>query len=95
MNANAAALEVQEYLFADTAAENATGEFLQRESSGDHPNAIRDRLRENIREAFRFNRFAVMNWLLANGVQIPGELLSDQTHPPVGKQFPDRSNVTP
>lgn len=44
---------------------------------------------QNLRECFRFQRFAVMNWLMINGISIPFDLLSDQTHPKPGNQLPD------
>ena len=42
------------------------------------------------RSCMFWHRFQVMNWLMANGVKIPIELLSDQTHQPVGQQYPDQ-----
>lgn len=79
-------VEMQEYLFAETLAKVAA------KCESERGNVIDwDDLKRNIRESFRFQRFAVMNWLLMNGVSIPAELLSDQAHKPVGQQFPDQS----
>jgi hypothetical protein len=75
------AVELQEYLFADAAA------GLTRDGISNSD------LRWEIRSAFRLQRFAVMNWLLMNGVTIPGDLLSDQAHPPVGRQWPDEKGI--
>lgn len=46
---------------------------------------------KELRTVLRLHRFTVMVWLLQNGVSIPPGLLSDQAHPLVGNQFPDRS----
>lgn len=81
-----AAVELQEYLFSETLAKVAI-----RCSQDDEPGKW-DELRKHTREDFRWQRFAVMNWLIMNGVSIPAELLTDQAHPPVGQQYPDRDN---
>jgi len=77
-------VELQEYLFAEALKECAkeceSSEDMQRHS----------KLIKNIRESFRLQRFAVINWLLMNGVSIPPELLSDEAHPTVGNQYPDK-----
>jgi len=79
-------VEMQEYLFAQSLgkiaakcekAQNGVTDFAE--------------LRHEIRVCFRYHRFGVMNWLLMNGVSIPASLLTDQSHPAVGMQFPDRS----
>ena len=70
-------LEVEEYLFAETAAR-----FARTNS----PDAARD----HIRESFRMHRFFVITWLMQNGVAIPVHLAADATHPPVGNQRPDQ-----
>ena len=70
-------IEMQEYLFSHSLG-------IQSES------LETSELRKEIRKCFRFQRFAVMNWLLMNGVSIPADLLTDDTHPKVGEQFPDK-----
>jgi hypothetical protein len=79
--------ELQEYLLSQTAAEYAIRKTTEATAGGD-PIAI-EAIRNHIRESFRLNRFAVMNWLVMNGVKIPTELLDDRTHPEVGAQMPD------
>lgn len=44
----------------------------------------------HVRDVLRCHRFDVLAWLMQNGVQIPADLLSDNTHPQVGNQSPDR-----
>lgn len=77
------AVELQEFLFAET----ATVAAMQKNDNG---TITTNKVRDHIRESFRFQRFAVMNWLMMNGVAIPSHLLSDQAHPPVGSQQPDK-----
>lgn len=78
------AVEMQEYLFSETLAKIAYK--CEREK---HNVTDWSTLKRETRESFRFHRFAVMNWLMMNGVSIPAELLSDQAHKPVGQQMPD------
>jgi hypothetical protein len=70
-------LELEEYLFAQTASD-----FAKR-SSAEHAHA-------HIRESFRMHRFFVFTWLMQNGVSIPVHLVADGAHPPVGQQAPDK-----
>lgn len=79
-------VEMQEYLFANT----LTGVAKRCEEKKHNVTDFAPLARE-IRECFRFQRFAVMNWLMQNGVTIPAELLSDQTHPRPGSQFVDQT----
>lgn len=78
-------VEVQEYLFSNTLADVAKRCEETKKNVTDY-----GPLRIQIRESFRLQRFAVMNWLMMNGVSIPPSLLSDQTHPRAGSQFPDQ-----
>lgn len=71
-----APLELQEYLFAQTAAEHAKNSSLGGGA-------------QHIRETLRLHRFSLFLWLMQNGVKIPIELLADQNHPEVGQQYPD------
>ncbi len=57
------------------------------------PNADKQ-LIANARSCFYYHRFQVMNWLMMNGVSIPSQILSDQTHPIVGTQSVDAENGT-
>ena len=78
------AIEMEEFLFSGTivqVAQNCKHEEIDVQDWG--------KLKTYTRESFRFHRFAVMNWLLMNGVSIPAELLSDQMHMEVGAQMPD------
>lgn len=77
INMPVSSVEMQEYLFAESL------------GTQDEKLATCD-IKLEFRKCFRFQRFAVMNWLMLNGVSIPSELLSDQTHPFVGQQFPDQ-----
>ncbi len=72
-----AALEIEEFLFSNTAAA-----FAQDRSP--------EEARDHIRGSLRMHRFMVFTWLLNNGVNLPLTLLADNTHPPVGQQAPDR-----
>lgn len=85
-----AAIELQEYLFAESLAKVAGN--CQHES---HNVVDWADLKRQTRQSFRLQRFAVMNWLLMNGVSIPAELLTDEAHPPVDEQYPDRTEVDP
>lgn len=78
------AVEMQEYLFSETLAKVAAKCEIEKHNVIDWTT-----LKNQIRESFRLQRFAVMNWLRMNGVSIPVELLSDQAHKPVGQQMPD------
>lgn len=78
-----AALELQEYLYADQLKNQA----LDAVDAEDRTGACG--VQKNARECLRFARFAVINWLLQNGASIPAELITDQAHPPVGHQYPD------
>lgn len=80
-----AGMEMQEYLFANTSAEFAIRCEKEKVNVADI-----DKARDHVREMLRFHRFTVINWLMVNGVKIPVELLSDQTHPGVGFQTPDQ-----
>lgn len=80
-----AAVEMQEFLFAETLARVADQCEKEKHNVTDWAS-----LRRQVREAFRLQRFAVMNWLLMNGVSIPAALLSDTTHATVGNQLPDK-----
>lgn len=82
-----AAVELQEYLFAETLAKVAANCESEKHNVTDW-----SKLKKEIRESFRYQRFGVMNWLLMNGVSIPAELMSDQAHKPVGQQMPDQSS---
>ncbi len=70
-------LEVEEYLFSQTAAQVAQ----------DNPP---EKTAEHVRGSLRLHRFLVFTWLLQNGVSLPAELLADREHPPVGEQTPDK-----
>jgi len=78
-------VELQEYLFAQTLLNVASKCEAEKRNVTDYRE-----LAIEIRKSFRYQRFAVINWLLMNGVSIPAELLTDQTHPQVGNQFPDK-----
>jgi hypothetical protein len=80
-----ASVELQEYLFAQTAAK-----YAARTARGACGQDDMDRITGHIRGAFRLNRFTLFNWLMQNGVSIPAELLDDRTHPEVGNQTPDQ-----
>lgn len=91
-----ASVELQEYLFAQTLAAVAQRESSDAQAAnviaGDSKKETDWRnLRSQIRVSFRLQRFAVMNWLLMNGVSIPAALLSDGAHPAVGMQYPDKT----
>lgn len=75
-------VEMQEFLFAETIDELADGKTLGSLE-----------FKRHVRESFRYHRFATMNWLLMNGVSIPAKLLTDESHPRVGFQLPDRPAV--
>jgi len=78
-----AAVELQEFMFATTME-------VQRASIAASEQPDWKFLHDEARRAFRLHRFQVMNWLLINGVRIPPQLLSDQTHPDVPCQYPDQ-----
>lgn len=84
----ASPMEVQEYLFSTTSADFAAR--LEREK---HNVFDTSKMRDHLRGGFRLHRFFVMNWLLTNGVKIPVELMSDQAHPEVGQQYPDKQTT--
>lgn len=80
-------LELQEYLFASTDAQVAAKVWGQTEEDVVDQDSIRD----HIRGSYRCHRFAVINWLMMNGVTIPARLICDEMHPDVGKQYADRA----
>lgn len=84
------AVELQEYLFSFTAAQ-----YAKRVAAEKHNVPDTEKIANHIRGAFRLNRFAVMNWLMMNGVKIPIELLDDRNHPEVGAQMPDKNVARP
>lgn len=81
----ASSLEVQEFLFAATAAQVAMNCEEVIHNVTDYEPVV-----AHVRAVLRFQRFNVMNWLMMNGVKIPDELLSDQTHPEPGSQYVDQ-----
>jgi hypothetical protein len=84
-----ASIEMQEYLFAETLVKIAAKCEAEKKNVTEW-----DALKREIRTCFRFQRFAVMNWLMMNDVSVPARLLTDQCHPPVGRQFPDHQRPT-
>lgn len=80
-------VELHEFLFSQTAARYAQRTLPVH---GDDSDAALGKVADHFRGALRLNRFAIMNWLMMNGVKIPVELLDDRTHPEVGSQAPDR-----
>lgn len=76
-----AALELDEYLFAKHLEKTAS------KCEADKGNW--DQLVHESRTCFFWHRMQVMVWLMSNGVEIPIELLNDQTHKPVGYQYPE------
>jgi hypothetical protein len=73
-------MEMQEYLFAVTQSNKIKGNWQSFNGS---------ECSKDIREILRLHRFTVLNWLMMQGVSIPMNLLSDQTHPKVGSMLPD------
>lgn len=67
-------LELEEYLYAHT------------EAQQNRDPANRE---VNIRELLWSHRFFIFTWLMMNGVAIPAELVSDNTHKRVGQQSVD------
>lgn len=72
-----ALVELEEYLFSQTAAK-----FAQDNTA--------EETVQHIRGSFRMHRFFVFTWLLQNGVELPTHLIADSAHPPVGQQQPDQ-----
>ena len=83
-------VEMQEYLFSETLERVASN--CEAAGEGGALTNWSD-LKQQTRESFRFHRFAVMGWLQMNGVSIPAKLLTDQTHAPVGQQYPDQTET--
>jgi hypothetical protein len=79
-------VELYEYLMANAIGVAANDRY-NKISNAEEAAALN---RHDIRSALRLHRFAVMNWLMMNGVSIPPHLLSDMYHPIVGQQLPDR-----
>lgn len=75
---------MQEYLFANTEFEKIMKLFDNRQAFNGAG------LRDEFREILRLHRIQVITWLLTQGITIPLALMLDQSHPPVGKQLPDR-----
>jgi len=81
------AMEVSEFLMSNTQAMKVAGESGRVNRLEEGPLLI------DMRQILRLHRFTVMSWLMQNGVSIPAELLSDQTHREVGQQLPDATSV--
>lgn len=77
------AVEVSEYLMAHTSAVKWATESSRVSRLNEAE------LRNDYRAVMRLHRFAVINWLMQNGVSVPVELLGDQIHREVGQQMPD------
>ena len=88
INMPISAVEMQECLFSETLVKMADKTAAESDTYMDW-----SKLKKEIRRSFRYQRFAVMNWLLMNGVSIPAELLTDDAHPIVGSQYPDEVKV--
>ena len=78
-------VELEEYLFATHLERVAKRCEQEKHNVTDYALLVHE-----ARSCMFWHRFQVMNWLMANGVKIPLELLSDQAHQPVGQQYPDQ-----
>ena len=76
MNEPIRMLELEEYLFAHTEAQQ---------------NRTPDQREKIIRELLWQHRFFVFTWLMMNGVAIPAELVSDTTNLKPGSQSVDKT----
>ena len=85
---NASMLELKEFCYARTLIGEVDGLQNDAELIG-----ATDLLRliRNLRDLLRCHRFDVLIWLMIQGVDLPPNVIADETHPAVGDQCPDRS----